>query len=179
MDLNENPQSGSAASPSIEDVIARGAASALEAEPGTAPESGSDLEITEPRKRRPYKRRAKKDAEPTPEELAQQEAAAELEAFFSPEGIGAVFVAGLDACYLSLGAHALTPEERPMLARVFAQWARYRLPARASAYQPDILLAATVGMATVVRIKPIAEKTAPWWRRLFDKIRPKPKLRVS
>lgn len=174
LDLNDNSQSADSGAPTIEDVIARGAASALEAEPGpaTAPESG--LEITEPRRRRKYTRRSKK--EPSPEELQAQQAAEELAAFFSPEGIGAVFTSGMDACYAALGAPPLTDAERPMLARVFAQWATYRLPASASAYQPDILLVATVGMATLTRIKPIAETTAPWWRRMWDKVRRRPKV---
>ena len=171
LDLNEIPQSDSGTPESIEDIIARGAATALESEPVTEPEAGSEIEITEPRRRRAYRRRGKKEL--TAEEQQAEQAAADLDAFFSPDGIGAVFTNGLNAFYLSCGAAPLTEQEQPMLARVFAQWARYRLPARASAYQPDILLVATVSMATLPRLKPIAEKTAPWWRRLFAKLRRK------
>jgi hypothetical protein len=162
---------------SVEDVIARGAAAAIEAEPGAEPatEAGAGpggVTFTEPgtKRRRYTKRNSRRPAEPSPEEVQQQEAARELEAFFSPEGIGTVFTTGLDAFYVSCGAPRMADGERDMLAKVFAQWAKYRLPAGASQYQPDILLVATVGMVTLPRIQPIAEKTAPWWRRVGQKI---------
>jgi len=147
---------------SIEDIIARGAASATETE--TAPEP-SDVLITETPKRRGRKTKAEKEAE----EAAAQ-AKAELDVFFSPQGIGAVWTNGLNAFYVACGAESLKLEEAEMHARVFATWARYRLPASASQYQPDLLLAATFAMTTLPRMQPIARTTAPLWRRVVARV---------
>jgi hypothetical protein len=178
LDLNRNSPSGDAAPPpdTVEDVIARGAMAATGPVTGTAPGTGdgAPLELTDPKPKRKYTRKRKAgEPELTPEQQAQQEAAAELAAFFSPEMIGTVFTNGVNAFYKACSAPVLEPAEQDMLARVFANWAQYRLPSSASAYQPDILLVASIGMLTLTRIKPIAETTAPWWRRMWDKARRK------
>lgn len=156
---------------SVIDIIARGAEQAAATVTEPAPEAVAAAEgitLTEPRRRR--KGRPRKAPEPTEEELQAQAQAAELDAFFSEQGIGTVFTNGLNAFYLSCGAVQLTPEEQPMMARVFAQWARFRLPSGASSYQPDILLCACLMMTTLPRMQPIANTTAPFWRRFFTRL---------
>lgn len=168
LNRNDDATGGVASEPfgeSIEDIIARGAAAASASEPESAPEPG-DVLITD----KPKRGRKKK---PLPDEAAAAQAAAELEVFFTPEGIGTVFTNGLTAFYVACGAPPLTPEEQPMLASVFAKWAKFRLPASASRYQPDLLLAACLAMATLPRMQPIAKTTVPFWRRVFGVFRRK------
>ncbi len=160
--LIENSESSASAPESIEDIIARGAATATDTV--TAPETG-DVLITEAPKRRGRKTKEEKAAED-----AAAQAKAELDVFFSPQGIGAVWTNGLNAFYVACGAEPLKTEEAEMHARVFATWAKYRLPARASEYQPDLLLAATFAMTTLPRMQPIARTTAPFWKRVTARI---------
>lgn len=162
---NDDSSAGTATD-SIEDIIARGAVAASAAETETAPEP-SDVTFTE-RPKRGRKTKAEREAEEAA--AARQQ---ELDVFFSPQGIGAVWTNGLNAFYVSCGAEPLKQEEAEMHARVFATWARFRLPAESSKYQPDLLLAATFAMTTLPRMQPIATKTAPFWKRVASKFRRK------
>lgn len=153
---------------SVADIIARGAQDAVtESGTGAAPgsETGDGLTLTD----KP-KRRRRKGVVTSEQEQQQEQLAKELEVFFTPEGIGKVFTNGLDAFFTSCGAVPLTPEEQPALAATFALWTKYRMPASAGSYQPDLLLGALVSMAVFNRAQPIAEATAPFWRRALTKL---------
>jgi hypothetical protein len=163
--LNRNDESTASGDfGSIEDIIARGAVSASATESETAPDPGDVQFVDKPKRGR--KTKAQREAEE-----AEAAAAAELEVFFSPQGIGAVWTNGINAFYVACGAEPLTAPEADMHAKAFATWARYRLPANASKYQPDLLLAATLAMTTLPRMQPIAKTTVPFWRRVVAKFR--------
>lgn len=161
--IRNDESTASGESGSIEDIIARGASASV-SEPVTAPDPGDVTFGDKPRRGRKTK------AERAAEE-AEAQAAAELEVFFSPQGIGAVWTNGINAFYVACGADPLTMPEADMHAKAFAAWARYRLPASASKYQPDLLLAATLAMTTLPRMQPIARTTVPLWRRAFGTLR--------
>ena len=174
LNLNESSDNAQpAATETVEDIIARGATAALEPEPEATP-----VEIGTVKPRRKYTRRGKKD-EPTDEEIKAQadaaQAQAEMEFFFSEKGIGRVFANGINAFYVSCSAEPMTEDEADMQARAFSRWAKYRLPAGSGDYQPELFLLLTVGMSTLPRMKPIAEKTAPWWKRQLARLKPRPR----
>lgn len=126
-------------------------------------EGGGTLDLTDaPRKRG----RPRKTAATVPE-------AGKMDALFSEKGVGVLWVNGWNAFFNFCGANKLTPEEEKQQASVFAYWCKARLPETPEKYQPDILLAATLLMSLVPRIAPIAEKTSPWWKRMFNKLRGK------
>lgn len=149
----------------IADILARGAdeviADKQSAAQPTAQHPG--LESALPKKRgRPRKN-------PLPGEPGAVNNS-ELDALFSPDAIGAIWVNGWNAFYSFCGAEQLTGDEAKMHKKVFANWCKHRLPTASSEYQPDILLAATVAMSMLPRMKPIAETTAPWWKRAFQRV---------
>ena len=176
LNLNENddtPSDTPAQPQSVEDIIARGAAAAVEADnatasdPVTVPEVGTLPGGEKPRRK--YTRRKKSDEpELTPEEEQRKR---DLDAFFSAAGIGGVFANGIDAFYRSCAAPPVSEEERALLANSFAAWARARMPAESAEYQPELLLGAALAMTTLPRMQPIATKTAPAWRRAFARLK--------
>jgi hypothetical protein len=94
----------------------------------------------------------------------------ELAEFFTEDGIGAIVARGFDAFFSACDAEKMSQAESKNMAKVTAYYCRARFPKSAGAYQPEILLAATIFAAVLPRIQPIAEKTAPFWARLRDRI---------
>jgi hypothetical protein len=127
-------------------------------EPGPMPEPGFPVEEGKRKRGRP-----RKNPEPPNE----------LEAFFSPEGIGRVWVTGLNAFYMMCEAPTLSPQEEALHKASFAKVVKKWLPAESAQYQPELLLLACVAMSTLPRMNPIAKKTAPFWRRVYDRMRRK------
>lgn len=94
----------------------------------------------------------------------------ELAEFFTQDGIGSIVARGFDAFFTACGADKMSQAEHNNMAKVTAYYFRARLPKEAGAYQPELLLAATVAMAVLPRMGPIAETTAPFWSRVWDKL---------
>lgn len=95
----------------------------------------------------------------------------ELAEFFTQDGIGGIVARGFDAFFVTCGAEPMTQKESNNMAKVVAYYFRARLPKEAGAYQPELLLAATIGFAVFPRLGPITEKTGPFWRRAWDKLK--------
>ena len=94
----------------------------------------------------------------------------ELADFFTQDGIGSIVARGFDAFFLACGAEKMTTPEHNNMAKITAYYFRARLPKEAGGYQPELLLFATVAMAVLPRMGPIAEKTAPFWSGLWSKV---------
>lgn len=135
-------------------------ATANESAPNIGPGAAPDLSVSDANgvkgKRRGRPRKV--DAQ-----TAQVEAA--MANFFSPDGIGALWVQGWDAFFNVCGAEPLAAEMKGFHAAVFATWAKHRLPQTPDKYQPDMMLLASVGMMALPRLQPIAKTTAPMWKR--------------
>ncbi len=95
----------------------------------------------------------------------------ELSDFYTQDGIGAIVARGFDAFFVACGADKMSQAESNNMAKVVAYYCRARLPKGAGAYQPELLLLATMGMAVLPRLGPIAEKTAPARERFVDWLR--------
>ena len=95
----------------------------------------------------------------------------ELQEFFTQDGIGQIVARGFDAFFVACGADKMGQAESNNMAKVVAYYCRARLPSGAGAYQPELLLLATVGMAVLPRLGPIAEKTEPTRARFGEWIR--------
>jgi hypothetical protein len=96
---------------------------------------------------------------------------AELAEFYTQDGIGAIVARGFDAFFVACGAEKMSQAEHNNMAKVVAYYCRARLPKGAGAYQPELLMLATVGMAVLPRLGPIAEKTAPMRERAWNWIK--------
>lgn len=126
-------------------------------EPAAGPVSGASIETeSEAPKRRGRPRKADK---------AQESVDAAMANFFSPDGIGRLWVDGWDAFFHFCGAAQLDTDSKAFHASVFATWAKHRLPQTPEKYQPDMMLLASIGMMALPRMQPIAVKTAPMWKR--------------
>jgi hypothetical protein len=121
------------------------------------------LDLTDPKPRK--RGRPKRSAEP---ELAK------MDALFSPAGLGKLWVNAWNGIYGACGAEKLSPEEEKSQADIFAYWCKMRFPNTPEKYQPDILLAASLALSILPRLGPISKATAPWWKRMWARIRRKP-----
>lgn len=90
---------------------------------------------------------------------------------FSEEGVGKLWVNSLNGLFGVCGAEKLSPDEAKQQSQIFAHWCKSRFPDTSDKYQPDILLAASLLFAIAPRIGPIAKTTAPWWKKLYLKMR--------
>lgn len=95
----------------------------------------------------------------------------ELSEFFTQEGIGQIVSRGFNAFFVACGADKMEPAEANNMARIVAYYCRARLPKGAGAYQPELLLCATMIAAIAPRLGPIAEKTEPTRRRFSEWVR--------
>ena len=95
----------------------------------------------------------------------------ELAEFFTKDGIGSIVARGLNAFFKACDAEQMSVAESNNVAQVTAYYCRARLPKGAGAYQPELLLFATLAMAILPRMGPIAEKTAPFWTRAWERAR--------
>jgi hypothetical protein len=97
----------------------------------------------------------------------------DLAKLYTPGGIGRVVTNALDAFYKLCGAPPLDDEDTETTRKIVAEYFKARMPKEASAYQPELMLAIQLAVLTLPRVQPIAAKTAPFWRRMWDKIRRK------
>jgi hypothetical protein len=108
---------------------------------------------------------AKRRGRPRKQDKQNEQVAAAMANFFSPEGIGVLWVNAWNGFYAVCGAEKLAAEQESFHATVFANWAKHRLPQTPEKYQPDMMLLASIAMMNLPRMAPIAKTTAPIWKR--------------
>ena len=95
----------------------------------------------------------------------------DLAEFFTQDGIGQIVTRGFVAFFVACGADRMGQAEANNMSKMVAYYCRARLPKGAGAYQPELLLLATLAAAVVPRLGPIAEKTEPTRKRFGEWVR--------
>lgn len=170
------PQEANADALEVAAIMEQGAQSAdIGSEPvtlGTEPAQTQPLSPwSEPTQPQPRKR-----GRPRKNPLAADAAAAipktsgevAMSAMLNPEYIGRIWTTGLNTFYRFCDAEQMNASEEVLHREAFTAVCRHYFPKSAEGIHPVAMLAAVTAMSTLPRLNPIAEKSAPFWKRAFD-----------